>query len=134
MLNKYEEINLSTYVDGATNRMVFQNESAKAEGATETTKEQYTQMCDSLKNPYFNLYHWCKGELFDIEAVANSLMTKDKLHGRIGAAEKKKRSTQADLDNITTGRKTITTIMKNKNDTGTMVTKIESVSIKFHRS
>lgn len=86
-------------------------------------------MCDSLKNPYFNLYHWCKGELFDIEAVANSLITKDKLHKRIGDAEKRKRNTQTDLDNITTGRKTITTLMKNKNDTGSMVSKIESVSI-----
>ena len=41
MLNKYEEINLNTYVDGNTARMVFQNESQKGEGA-ESTKELYT--------------------------------------------------------------------------------------------
>lgn len=86
-------------------------------------------MCDSLKNPYFNLYHWCKGELFDIEAVKSALESKEKLYKRIQDTEKKKRSTQGDLDNITTGRKTITTIMKNKSDTGNMVNKIEAVSI-----
>ena len=127
MLNKYEEINLNTYVDGENTKMVFHNESSKGENA-ESTKDLYTQMCDSLKNPYFNLYHWCKGELFDIEAVASSLITKDKLHARIAVAEKKKRSTQNDLDNITTGRKTVTTLMKNKGDTGAMVAKIEGVS------
>jgi hypothetical protein len=88
-------------------------------------------MCDSLKNPYFNLYHWCKGELFDIEAVTSALVSKEKLYKRIQDTEKKKRSTQGDLDNITTGRKTITTLMKNKNDTGNMVNKIEAVSISY---
>jgi len=85
-------------------------------------------MCDSLKNPYFNLYHWCKGELFDIEAVTNALVSKDKLHLKIGATEKKKRSTQGDLDNITTGKKTVTTLLKSQKDTGSMVNKIEAVS------
>lgn len=30
-------------------------------------------MTENLKNPYFNMYHWCKGELFDIEALNNAL-------------------------------------------------------------
>ena len=125
MLNKYEELNLATYVDGQKDKMVFESEPPK-EG--EGVKELCTQMCDSLKNPYFNLYHWCKGELFDIEAVTNSLISRDKLHGRIGMTEKKKRSTQGDLDNVTTGKKTATTLFKNKGDTGKMVNSIEAVS------
>lgn len=83
-------------------------------------------MCDSLKNPYFNLYHWCKGELYDIEAINMALLAKDKIQERIGITEKKKRSTQGDLDDITTGRKTVKTLFKNANDTGGMVTKIEA--------
>jgi len=85
-------------------------------------------MCENLKNPYFNLYHWCKGELYDIEAVNSSLTMKDKICEKIGKTEKKKRSTQGDLDNITTGRKTVKTLFKNTTDTGNMVNKIESVS------
>lgn len=39
-----------------------------------------------------------------------------------------KRDTQNDLDNVTTGRKTVRTIFKNQGDTGGMVNKIEVVS------
>jgi hypothetical protein len=88
-------------------------------------------MCDSLKNPYFNLYHWCKGELFDIITVNNALAAKDKIHDKIGKNEKKKRSRQDDLDNVTTGRKTVKTMFKSQGDTGAMVDKIENVS-KFY--
>lgn len=41
-------------------------------------------MCDGLKNPYFNLYHWCKGELFDIEAVYSAIAMKDLILKRVG--------------------------------------------------
>jgi hypothetical protein len=35
--------------------------------------------CESNINPYFNLYHWAKGELFDIEAISRALIAKEKL-------------------------------------------------------
>lgn len=82
-------------------------------------------MCDSLKNPYFNLYHWSKGELLDIEAVYNALVVREKINEKIAKNQKKKINTQGDLDNITTGRKTVRTLFKDSNDTGNMVTKIE---------
>lgn len=85
-------------------------------------------MTDALKNPYFNLYHWCKGELFDIISVNNALSGKDKIFEKINKSEKKKRSRQDDLDNVTTGRKTVKTMFKSSGDTGAMVDKIENVS------
>ena len=74
------------------------------------------------------MYHWCKGEHFDIEAVFNAVNLKDKMQMKIQQNEKKKRSTQSDLDNVTTGRKTVKTLFKNTNDAGGMVNKIETVS------
>jgi len=79
-----------------------------------------------LKNPYFNLYHWCKGELFDIEAIYNAINVKDRVFERINKKEKSKKNTQADLDNVTTGRKTVKTLFKNQGDSGGMVSKIEA--------
>ena len=76
MLDKYEELNLANHVDGDESKMVFGNASFKE---TENIKESVSNMCDSLKNPYFNLYHWCKGELFDIISVNNALNAKDKI-------------------------------------------------------
>ena len=49
-------------------------------------------MCDGLKNPYFNLYHWCKGELFDIDAVAKAIDMRESILQKVGKKEKKKTS------------------------------------------
>ena len=46
----------------------------------------------------------------------------------IDKTEKKKKSTQSDLDNVTTGRKTVKTMFKSQGDAGKMVNAIESVS------
>jgi hypothetical protein len=125
MLDKYEELNLANYVEGDESKMVFGNTQFKE---SENIKEAVTSMSDNLKNPYFNLYHWCKGELFDIIAVNEALKQKDKIQDKIGKNEKKKRSKQDDLDNVTQGRKTLKTLLKKDTDAGTMVTKIENVS------
>jgi hypothetical protein len=69
-LEKYEELNLANYVEGDESKMVFGNSQFKQ---TENIKDAATTMGDNLKNPYFNLYHWCKGELFDIIAVNQAL-------------------------------------------------------------
>jgi len=106
--------------------MVFGNYEQK-DTSGQAVKEQVQKLCDNMKNPYFNIFHWCKGELFDIEAVNNAIDVKDKIQQSIEKAEKKKRSTQGDLDNLTTGRKTVKTMFKSQNDAGAMVNKIETV-------
>ena len=81
-----------------------------------------------LKNPYFNLYHWSKGELFDIEAVNNAINTRDKIVEKLSKTEKKKAGTQKDLNDVTAGRKTVKTLFKNEKDSAGMNSKIENVS------
>jgi hypothetical protein len=76
MLDKYEELNLAIYVDGEESKMVFGN-TKNTETASETVKEQVSTLCESMKNPYFNIYHWVKGEIFDIEAVDVAIKKKD---------------------------------------------------------
>ena len=110
--------------------MIFGDSQFKA---SENITESVQNMCDSLKNPYFNLYHWCKGELFDIIAVHKALQQKEKIFDRIGKNEKKKRSTQHNLDNVTQGKKTVKTLFKNSDDAGGMVSKIEYVCTLFNR-
>ena len=85
-------------------------------------------MNEGLKNPYFNLYHWCKGELFDIEAVYNAINVKDEILRKTGKIEKKKAGAQKDIDNVQTGRKTVKTLFKNQNDAGKMQSNMENVS------
>ena len=52
MLDKYEELNLTNYVDGDDSKMVFGNTAEGGEGAL---KASVTALCDNLKNPYLNL-------------------------------------------------------------------------------
>jgi hypothetical protein len=122
MLNKYEELNLANYVEGDDTKLLLGN---KANEETENIKEAVGIMTENLKNPYFNLYHWCRGEYLDIQAVNEALTTRDKLNEKISRRQKKKVSTQSDLDNVTTGRKTVKTLLKTQKDAGTMVNKIE---------
>ena len=88
MLDKYEELNLENYTEGDKSRMVFGNPENEV-----NLKEQVSGMCEHLKNPHLNLYHWAKGELFDVEAVNIALSQKDKFKERINKNEKKKKNT-----------------------------------------
>ena len=72
------------------------------------------------------MFHWVRGEIFDIEAVLRAIKVKDNFSALIVKNNKKKSSTQNDLDNVTTGKKTIGTMFKNESDTGKMVAKIEN--------
>ena len=89
MMDKYEELNLANYVEGKEEKMIFGNTTYIVSDGL-NLKDSINKMNDGLKNPYFNLYHWCKGELFDIEAVYNAINTRDKIMERVGKTEKKK--------------------------------------------
>lgn len=125
MLHHYEELNLATYVEGKEEKMVFGN-SQNSTTSAEATKDSVSKLVESLKNPYFNIYHWVKGELYDIEAVYNALATREFIQERVGKREKKKKNTQENLENVREGRMTVKTLFKGTNDVGAMTIKIEN--------
>jgi len=127
IFDKYEELNLVNYEEGDTSKLVF----GSSQTAGNDIKESINTLTTKLRNPYFNMFHWAKGELFDLEAVLMALKQKEEISQNILKYEKKKRSTQENLDNVTTGRKTVKTMFKNEGDTGKMVNKIENVSTSF---
>lgn len=123
MLDKYEALNFTNYVDGNEEKMVFGNGDQGKD-----LKKEVSKLSDNLKNPYFNIYHWVKGEINDVDSIMAAVAYKEKIEKNRLSKEKAKKSTQDDLDNVTTGRKTVKTLFKNIDDTGKMVTKIETVS------
>jgi len=60
MLEKYEDLNLGAYTDNDKGKYVICN-SNKAKFKKETDK-----LINSYQNPYHELYHWIKGEIYDI--------------------------------------------------------------------
>jgi hypothetical protein len=127
MLHHYEELNLATYVEGDETKMVFGN-TQNATTNAEAVKTSVNSLVENLKNPYFNIYHWVKGEIFDIEAVYNALATREFILERVGKREKKKKNTEESLDNVKAGRMTVKTLFKGSGDVGSMTVKIENVS------
>lgn len=64
LLNKYEELNLKQYNESNDEGYVFNNPAANP-----AIKDQMDVMIDNQKNPFEDMYHWCKGEIYDVQAV-----------------------------------------------------------------
>lgn len=116
---RYEELNANNYTDMDQSKLIFHNPS------NEELKNALLITGTSLRNPYIELYHWVKGELYDIEAMRNSVNMRMKVQEKLRELEGKKRDTQKDIDNIQSGNKTATTLFKNTNDISGMANKIE---------
>jgi len=61
ILDKYEELNLTAYNDGNDRKLVIGDPNNK-----DALKDQMQHMVENLKNPYEEMYHWIKGEMYDI--------------------------------------------------------------------
>ena len=119
LLDKYEDLNITCYTDNNPDKLVLNNPEHKQ------LKEQMEHMVDNQKNSFDQMYHWCKGEIYDIKAVVNAINQKDAFEKMLKKTESKKSNTEADLDNVNAGKKTIRTIFKDEKDQGKLQTTIE---------
>jgi len=119
LLDKYEDLNINCYTDNNPDKLVLNNQEQKQ------LKEQMEHMNDNQKNSFDQMYHWCKGEIYDIKAVVNAIAAKESYEKMLKKTETKKANTEADLDNVNAGKKTIRTIFKDEKDQGKLQTNIE---------
>ena len=47
-----------------------------------------------LQNPYIDIFHWTKGEIFDLLALQKAVIERNNLEKNVRELEKKKRDTQ----------------------------------------
>jgi hypothetical protein len=117
--DRYENLNMQHYSEMNSNLLVFHNP------ANEDLRISLHQASMSLRNPYIDLYHWIKGELYDIEAIRNAVKARTETMEKLRALEGKKRDVQKDLEAVSTGQTTVTTLFKTSNDSGAMANKID---------
>lgn len=110
LLDKYEDLNINCYTENNPDKLVLNNPEQKQ------LKEQMEHMVDNQKNSFDQMYHWCKGEIYDIKAVVNAIAQKDAYEKMLKKTESKKANTETDLDNVNAGKKTIRTIFKDEKD------------------
>lgn len=119
LIDKYEELNINCYNENNADKLVLNNPDQKQ------LKEQMEHMVDNQKNSFDQMYHWCKGEIYDIKAIVIAIAAKENFEKMLKKTETKKANTQADLENVNMGKKTIRTIFKDEKDSSTLQNKIE---------
>jgi hypothetical protein len=122
LLDKYEELNMNNYSEGKSDNLVL------GDASNRELKDQMDHLIENMKNPFEEMYHWCKGEIYDLQAMVEAVSCKDMIEKSYKRLENKKMDTQKDLENVNQGRKTVRTIFKNEKDTGGMLNQIENVS------
>ena len=79
---------------------------------------------ENLRNPFTDLYHWIKGEDYDIESMLIACRVRDSVAKKLMDLKKKNVSTAKDIESLNAGMKTIGTVFKNKDDVGGLTNKI----------
>lgn len=118
-ITRYEDMNMSNYLEFQTQNLVFLHPN---NGPLLSRMEQLSQ---NLHNPYIELYHWAKGEVFDLLAVNAVVKATLAQFQKTIELTNKKQSTEKDLRDVNAGNKTLTTLFKNANDTTEMANKVE---------
>jgi len=121
VLDTYEDLNLSHYSDMDLSKLIFNNP------ANKELRDSMIHTSESLRNPFTDLYHWVKGEWFDLVAIKNACETRAEVAKSITKLQARKESTQKNLDNVNQGKKTMGTLFKSSSDAGTMANQLESV-------
>ncbi len=117
---RYEDMNLQNYTEMNTNELIMTNQ----ENAE--IFQELQEIPNKLQNPYIDIYHWAKGELFDVNALFIAVKERNKCVDAIKSLEQKKRDTQQDLADVAAGKKTLTTLFKNQSDAGDIANKVEN--------
>lgn len=115
ILTEYEEHNLCFYSDRDPSKLIISNNESGA-----NFSESMRQTIESLRNPFTDLYHWVKGEMYDLAAFTAALTERKAVANAVESLKKKIVSAKSNIENVTQGNKTVSTLFKNANDVGKM--------------
>jgi hypothetical protein len=110
-LTQYEETNLTYYVDQQQDKLVVNN----SDGGSNLI-ESLKHTVENLRNPFTDLYHWLKGEIYDLNAFSVALQECKAVQTGVENVVKKIATAKSDVDNIQAGKKTMGTLFKNSGD------------------
>lgn len=101
MLCRFEQNVFLEYVDNDLGKQVM----------TEY-QENSNQLPHRLTNPLREFFYWVKGEIYDLQALNDCILGRDRLLKRKQKLESKRKSDQATLDKLTQGKTTLKTLFK----------------------
>ena len=83
LLTEYEEQNLRFYCENDQSGLVLMNFSEGGLMAKMRTS------IEALRNPFTNLYHWVKGEIYDLNAFAAAIKERATVQNNLKAIKQK---------------------------------------------
>jgi len=81
---------------------------------------------EKLRKPFTDLYHWIKGELYDLAAFTLALKERKTVQNNIADLKEKIIGVKSDIESVSAGKKTVGTLFKNANDVGSMQNSLEA--------
>ena len=91
ILNDYEDLNLTQYTDVDVSRLILNHpENTELKAALAHTYE-------NQQNPFTFLYHWIKGECYDLGSFSQAIANRNAVAKRVKDLKNKKTSTQKDI-------------------------------------
>jgi hypothetical protein len=89
-------------------------------------KQRLEDTLTSLKNPFIDFYLWVKGEIYDIGAMEDAILGRDKMSENRNNLSKKVKGDIAVLEKLNTGKKTLKTFFKSQGGRQTEITNLNN--------
>jgi len=118
ILGDYEDLNMVQYAELDVYQLVLNHPN------NTDLKESMLHTIENLRNPFTDLYHWVKGEMYDLGAFQSALAVRDACAKKVTELKKKNQGTQKDIENLNAGKKSMTTLFKNEGDVGGLTNKV----------
>lgn len=107
-----------SYTDNQSSWLIFNSPDGQE------LKEHLIRTAGGLRNPYIDIYHWCKGEMYDILALQACIRSRTEVEAQLNEVVQKKKSTQETIDDMAAGKTTSSTLFKSKDDSVELQDKI----------
>lgn len=101
MMKRFEQNILTEYCDNDLTKNVVTEYDSQCEN-----------LAEKLTNPLTEFFYWIKGEIYDLQALNDCFLGRERLMKKKIKLENKRRTDQATLDKLTQGKKTLGTIFK----------------------
>lgn len=108
-LQKYEESNESTKVEGAVNHVRLVSGDSKAH-----LKHKLDSLAQELQNPFVHIRNWVKGEIMNLTALGMAVAGRESCEARKTAAIKKAASERETLSSLQQGKFTMRGMLKSE--------------------
>ena len=85
-------------------------------GTNNELMKDFNKTSDMLQNPFSSIFYWVKGQVTDVKAMRDALVSRDNIFAVIQKIKTKKASMQKELDSSVSGKTTLKNFFKSSNE------------------